>query len=74
MASAGFNQDDTETFLASKDFQISNAIWSIEAEFARFMKMARENITSETDDIHWLRVKLKEWDAQLSLLDSKVAL
>ena len=72
MSNIGFNQDDTETFLSSKDFQISNAIWSIEIEFARLIKLARENITSEIDDIHWLRIKLKEWDEQLSLIERKV--
>ncbi len=62
----------SDDIMKSRDFQISNAVWSLETEFERFLKLARDHHADALHDIHWLRLKFKEWDQQLSVLDDTV--
>ncbi len=64
--------ETSDDIMKSRDFQISNAVWSLETEFERFLNLAREHHTDALHDIHWLRLKFKEWDKQLSVLDDMV--
>ncbi len=63
----------SDAIMQSRDFQISNAVWSLETDFERFLRLARDNHADALHDIHWLRLKFKEWDQQLSAIDNTVA-
>lgn len=53
---------------------ISHSVWSLEVEFERFIKLAQSDLSNAKDDIHWLRLKVREWEDQLSLLEKKVSM
>ena len=50
---------------------ISHSVWSLEVEFERFIKLAQSNLSNAKDDIHGLRLKVRECEDQLSLLEKK---
>ena len=53
-------------------YRRGTALWSIECEVSRFMGHVRENYADGASDVAWLRVKLAEWDRELSSLSTMV--